>query len=356
MKKRLIFMLMLTAGGLAFAETVTLDVAIREIAGYMKGHIKDALIEEGSVIVASTIDSEHSRLSQYIIDSLTRELTNDGTFVAGDKNTLDTQQRFRDEVYVISGEISLVGDVYRLAVKANHVSGLIALQPPVMEIKKSDRRIQSLSVDDSWKQKKVYFGGRAGGVMNMFSLADANSFYQEGEVEQPQYSVNGAGQFAWQMSGWASVQMEFIFFTSEMKWAYGQDWQTVTVSDIMAPILFKPTFWVGKYFLISPFIGPYLKFAWGSYKWERVDAGGSRQGSGGVFFEIFGGISAGLDVGVKAGPGVLFLDARYFFDGGRSRLGSGTTGELLYQQSAEKKSTVYRMQNIMLSIGYAFGF
>ncbi|MDR1221183.1 MAG: PorT family protein [Treponema sp.] len=357
MKRFLIFMLTLTVGGLVFAETVTLDEAIGEIAGDMKRNAKrDPFIEEGSMIVASNINSEHSRLSQYIIDRLVRELTNDGTFIAGDRKTLDMQQWSRDRddevYYVISGEIALVGDEYHLTVKANDDSGRIALQPPVKEIKRSDRSVTRF--DDSWKQKKAYFGGRAGAVMNMFSLGDTNSFYEKGKVEQPQFSFNGAGQFAWQMSGWASIQAEFIFFTSKMEWSYEKDLQTVTTSDIVLPLLFKPTFWIGD-ILISPFVGPYLKFAWGSYKWERFDAWGtSRSGEGEVVFEVFGGISVGLETGWKIGPGFLFLDARYFFDGGRSRLGSGTTGELLYQQSAEKKSSVYRMHNIMLSIGYAF--
>jgi hypothetical protein len=144
-----------------------------------------------------------------------------------------------------------------------------------------------------------------------------------------------------------------------MKWSYEKDQQTVTVSDIAAPLLFKPTFWVGKYFLISPFIGPYLKFAWGSYEWERVYDDGKVSPSGDkpdIFFETFGGVTAGVDLGIKLGPGVAFLDIRYFFDGGRSRLGAGTKGELLYQQTVEKKSTIYRMHNVMVSVGYEIGF
>ncbi|MDR1221089.1 MAG: outer membrane beta-barrel protein [Treponema sp.] len=378
MKKLLIFMLMLTAGGLVFAGTVTLDEAIHEIADYMKQRL-----EKGSVIVVSNIKSEYSGLSDYIIKSLTVELTSDGTFYAAERDIKtrdgvakelqfqedgyvpeDMQKRLGHEMspdYVISGEIALVRNVYHLTVKANHIESMRIVQPHVMKIKKSDRSVTQflpvVDVDDSWKQKRVYFGGRAGAVMNMFSLTGANSYYKAGEVERPQFSFNGAGQIAWQMGDWVSMQVEFIFFTSEMKWAYERDWQTVTASDIVAPLLFKPTFWVGHYFLVSPFIGPYLKFAWGSYEWKRVyyDAGSFNPVEGDVVFELLWGGSVGLDIGVKAGPGILFLDARYFFDLDGSRLGSGTTGELLYQQSAEKKSSVYRMHTITLSIGYTVG-
>jgi hypothetical protein len=100
--------------------------------------------------------------------------------------------------YVISGEIALVRDMYHLTIKANQVESIRIVQSPVMEIKKPDRSVtRFLPVDDSWKQKKAYFGGRAGEVMNMFSLTGANSFYKNGEVERTQFSFNGAGQFAW---------------------------------------------------------------------------------------------------------------------------------------------------------------
>jgi TolB-like protein len=371
MKRSLIFMLMLTAGGLVFADAVRLDTAIREIAGSLRERI-----ERDSVIVVSNIQSEYSGLSQYIIASITSELTRDGVFHVAerDENTRDmlarelqfqesgfvpedTQKRIGREMgadYIISGEITLAGGVYRLTVRANHLESGRRVQAPVKEIEKSD----ITRFDSSWKEKNFYFGGRAGAVMNIFGVGDANSFYKNGKAD-PQISFNGAGQFAWQAADWASVQVEFIFFTSEMKWSYEKDWQTVTVSDIAAPLLFKPTFWVGERFLVSPFIGAYLKFAWGSYEWERVYDDGTISRSGDkkdIFFEAFGGVLAGLAVGMKAGPGIVFLDARYFFDGGRSRLGSGTDGELLYHQTVEKKSSIYRMHNVMLSIGYMIGF
>lgn len=376
MKRFLIFMLMLTAGGLVFADIVTLDTAIREIAASLRGQIA-----KDSVIVVSNIESEYPKLSQHIIDSLTTELTRDGVFhaVERDEKTRDMlarelqfqesgfvpedmQKRIGREMgadYVILGNIALAGDVYHLTVRATHVEAGRRVQPPVKEIKKSDRSLtRFLPVDNSWKEKNVYFGGRGGAVMNIFDLGDANSSYQDGKAES-QISFNGAGQFTWQATGWASIQAEFIFFTSEMKWSYEKDWQTVTMSDIVAPLLFKPTFWVGERFLVSPFIGAYLKFAWGSYEWERVYDDGTISRSGDkkdIFFEAFGGVLVGLAMGMKAGPGIVFLDARYFFDGGRSRLASGTDGELLYHQTVEKKSSIYRMHNVMLSIGYMFGF
>jgi TolB-like protein len=380
MKKFLIFILTLTAGGLVFAETVTLDTAIREIADYIMRQI-ERQIEGNSAFVISNIDSEHRRLSKRVIDGLTEELTRDGRFKVAERDektramlvgemqfqedgyvSEDTQKRFGREMgagYIISGEIALVGDVYHLTVKVNHLESGLIIQPPPKDIKKSDKSLTKfLTVDESWKEKKIYFGGRVGGIMNMFDLSDTNSFYEKGTADQ-QMSFNGAAQFAWHMNSWASIQVELLFFTSEMNWAYEQDWQTVNVTNIAAPLLFKPAFWVGKRVPIRIAIplGVYLKFGWGSYKWKRVyGPSDSRSGEGELVFEAFGGASAGLEVGLKAGPGVLFLDARYFFDGGRSRLGAGTAGDLLYNQSAEKKSSIYRMHNIMFSLGYALGF
>jgi hypothetical protein len=376
MKKLLAVLVLAATGGLLFGqEAVALDAAIRQIAAYIKDRLPI-----NSVVFVSNIESNHADLSDYIIRELSRELTLDKRLREAEREgktqrmiaeelayqmsgmvSEDEMRRIGQEVgaaYIISGSVKLYRSLYQLTVKANTVggSGEVIARPPIMRIRKSDQRIaEFIALDTSWKEKRFYFGGRAGGVMNLFDISETNMLYQEGAVE-PNISISGAGQFAWQMSGWASLQVEFIFSLSEMKWAHEDDTQTITTSNIIAPLLFKPTFWPGESLFIAPFIGPYLKMAWGSYRWKHADEYGTRFGEGNVLFEPFGGVTAGVDLGIKAGQGVLFLDLRYFFDGGRSRIGKGTKGDLLYQQNAEKKGTMYRMHSVMISIGYHIGF
>ncbi|MDR2446280.1 MAG: hypothetical protein LBD58_03150 [Treponema sp.] len=375
MKKLLAVLVLAATGGALFGqEAVALDAAIQNIAAYIKGRLP-----ENTAVFVSNIESDHPGLSDYIIRELSRELTIDKRLREVERGG-KTQRIIAEELayhmsgnvsdeerkrigrelgaaYVVSGSVNLYRSVYQLTVKANAVeTGEIVARPPVMRIRKSDGRIaEFIAVDASWKEKRFYFGGRAGGVMNLFDISEANMLYQEGETE-PNVSVSGAGQFAWQMSGWASIQAEFIFSFSEMNWSYTDDEQTITASNIIAPLLFKPTFWPGESLFIAPLIGPYLKMAWGSYRWKQTDEYGTRFGEGNVLFEAFGGVAAGVDLGIKAGQGILFLDLRYLFDGGRSRIGKGTSGDLLYQQNAGKKGTMYRMHSVMISIGYHIGF
>jgi TolB-like protein len=375
MKKLLAVLVLATTGGLLFGqETVALDAAIREIAAYIKERLP-----ANAVVFVSDIESNHAELSDYIIRELSRELTIDKRLreverkgktqlmiaeelsyqMSGNVSDAERKRIGRElgAAYVVSGSVKLYRSLYQLTVKANAVETMeVMARPPTMRIRKSDERIaEFIAVDASWKEKRFYFGGRAGGVMNLFDLSQATMFYQEGAVD-PNVSVSGAGQFAWQMSGWASVQVEFIFSFSEMNWSYANDTQKISASNIIMPLLFKPTFWPGESLFIAPFIGPYLKMAWGSYQWKQQDEYGTRFGEGNVFFEPFGGLTAGIDFGIKAGQGALFLDLRYLFDGGRSRIGRGTSGDLLYQQNAGNKGTMYRMHSIMISIGYHIGF
>jgi hypothetical protein len=375
MKKLLAILVLVTTAGLLFGQrTLTLDAAILEIALYIKERLP-----ENAVVFVSNIESNHPDLSDYIILELSRKLTidkglreveregktqkmiaNELTYqMSGTVSDAD-QQRIGYELgaaYVISGSIKLYRSVYQLTVKANAVEKMeVMARPPTMRINKSDERIaEFIAIDTSWKEKRFYVGGRVGGVLNLFDISETNMLYQEGKTE-PNISVSGAGQFAWQISGWASVQVEFIFSFSEMQWSSANDTQTITASNIIAPLLFKPTFWPGESLFIAPFIGPYLKMAWGSYRWKHVDEYSARLGEGNVIFEPFGGVTAGMDLGIKVGQGVLFLDLRYLFDGGRSRIGKGTTGDLLYQQNADKKGTMYRMHSAMVSLGYHIGF
>jgi hypothetical protein len=375
MKKLLAVLVLVTTGGALFGqEAVALDAAIQEIASYIKKRLP-----ENTAVFVSNIESEHPSLSDYIIRELSRELTLDMRLREVERegrtqrmiaeelayhmsgNVSDSeQQRIGRELgaaYVVSGSVKLYRSVYQFTAKANAVETMeVIARPPIMRIRKSDERIaEFIAADSSWKEKRFYFGGRAGGVMNLFDISETNMLYQEGKTE-PNISVSGAGQFAWQASGWASIQVEFIFSLSEMNWSYANDEQTITVSNIIAPLLFKPTFWPGESLFIAPFIGPYLKMAWGSYRWKQTDDYGMRFGEGNVSFEPFGGVTAGVDLGIKAGQGILFLDFRYLFDGGRSRIGAGTKGDLLYQQNAGKKGTMYRMHSVMISIGYHIGF
>jgi hypothetical protein len=376
MKKLLAILVLATMGGLLFGQkAVTLDAAIQEIAAYIRGRLP-----KKTAVFVSNIESEHPALSDYIIRELSRELTIDNRLreveregktkrmiadelayqMSGNVSEAE-QKRIGQELgaaYIISGTIRLYGSFYQLTVKANAVgeTGEVIARPPTMRIRKSDDRIaEFIVIDASWREKQFYFGGRAGGVMNLFDLSQTNMFYREGKAE-PNISVSGAGQLAWQLSGWASVQVEFIFSLSEMNWSYANDTQTITASNIIAPLLFKPTFWLGGSLCVAPFIGPYLKMAWGSYQWKHTDEYGARFGEGNVFFEPFGGVTAGIDIGMKAGQGILFLDIRYLFDGGRSRISGRTSGNLLYQQNAENKGTMYRMHSVMISIGYRIGF
>jgi len=118
---------------LAFSQAVTLDNALRNSTTYLNGRIK-----ANTKVVVLNFTSDWPRLSDYIIDELIGYVVNDGTFTVVDRNNLETIRKelnfqlsgeVSDETAqsigkmlgaqtIINGNITAIGNAYRLRVRA----------------------------------------------------------------------------------------------------------------------------------------------------------------------------------------------------------------------------------------------
>jgi TolB-like protein len=130
----LLFMLIVSCTGTPKATgTDELDMAIRSASDYLNNNIP-----AGSIIVVLNIQSDSVALSEYIIDELITNAVNDRFFSVIDRAQLDLIReeqnfqlsgevddnaaleigRFLGAQTIVSGRVSLIGDRYRITIRA----------------------------------------------------------------------------------------------------------------------------------------------------------------------------------------------------------------------------------------------
>jgi TolB-like protein len=189
----------------------------------------------------------------------------------------------------------------------------------------------------AWKNKRLYLGLRGGASFGTFELSEGISHYgYEGEA----MGYSGAVQMGLQLGSAFALQAEAVFEQSTVDFmvrSMNDTSASFTSSALIIPILAKLTFRPGI-FLLSPFVGAHFTLPLGQMDYSDGYDDVSYDYSAPV------GLSAGADIGIKLGSGVLFADIRYLMDSDYTRISDGY-GVL----------SVYKRKQVSISLGYEFG-
>jgi hypothetical protein len=191
-----------------------------------------------------------------------------------------------------------------------------------------------VNAGEAWSNKWLYFGARAGVSPRFYTLSDDIS----GDVESPGISFEAGVHFALQIIRPLAVQIEALYTADKV--AYSGDGYEATFESmsLMFPVLLKLTFRPGN-FLIAAFGGGYYALPLGELKTtSTIDGEGSFDAS------IPLGLIGGLNFGLKLGPGVLFLDARYARELGNTSIDDG-----------KGKLAIYSRGMASFTLGYEIG-
>jgi TolB-like protein len=259
---------------------MVLDTALQNSASYIAGRISN-----GSKVVILNFKTKYIQLADYIIDELTTYIVNDGKLKAVDRQNLELIRKEMDfqlsgEVSdesaqsigrklgaqtIISGEIAQIGDVYRLRVRAisvetAEIQGMqnvnIIFDQTLAALTGSKKVSTKTAEAEEWKNKWLYIGAWGG---------MATDSYDSGFAFGAQIDVQLAKIF--------SIRAEA-----------GSDslWQVYPRVGLFGNLTFRPSI-----VDIGVYAGAIQHFDdWGG--WLSFAVGGN--------------------IGVKLGPGVLFID------------------------------------------------
>jgi hypothetical protein len=223
----------------------------------------------------------------------------------------------------------------------------IPAEPPVTETETAGLPgPESKPPEPEMAEKWLYAGARAGSSFGFYTRTDSQPFLEN----QTDYylNLNAAVYGAVQLFSFFAVQPELALFSDfapfkiasrvpgpggaadlELHSAPFFSW------SLMVPLSAKLTLRRPRYFA-ALFAGVYLTLPLGRMRNERY--GGDFQ------FTVYPpmGYHAGVNMGIQAGPGLVFLDLRWVSDIGETRK---DTGEMLYKRNL-----------VTISAGYELGF
>jgi TolB-like protein len=361
------------------------DDALKNVLTYLSGRMPS-----GSTVAVLSFQSDHPDLSEYIIDDITSGLVNTDRYTVVDRRSLELlaqEMAFQlsGEVsdatalaigkrlgaqMVISGAITYLGDFYRLRVQAIEVetariqgSQIVAIQP---------NRMLATLTGNAWtgpaepaivepektapapvrptrtpaSTNRFYLGLRAGLSAHLYYPNPEfwSYYYGDGEMSEPSFSMEASAQLSLQLANFFALQVEAVFMAADDTCRIGYSFTTSYTSytfsyaAMMLPVLGKLTFRPGS-LLLAGFGGiyvtlPFTAMTLGVDDWEYSY----------TFNPPMGWIVGG-NIGVKAGPGTLFLDLRYAGDFNDIELTGDWGGP----------RAVYKRSLIVISLGYEFG-
>jgi hypothetical protein len=212
---------------------------------------------------------------------------------------------------------------------------------------------------EEWKYKRLYFGLR-GGISPRFYKTPAEAPYAANDGQM--FTFEAGLQFAVSLANFLDIQVEGLFTRDTVPF-HGFEEQRDPETDgiklvefnetfesysLMVPLLLKFSFKPGP-FLVAPFGGAYFTMpldkitgSGGAPAFGLIPA--SRQGSYDVSLSLPIGFTAGLNLGVKFGPGVLFADIRYSQDIGTTNI-KASNGVRSYDRNMAS-----------FTLGYLIGF
>jgi hypothetical protein len=198
----------------------------------------------------------------------------------------------------------------------------------------------------------LYAGMRGGGSFRSYTLPESTKdHYSRALVD---LSYEASFQAAFKFLPFMSVQAEAVFTQDRAKLqgsGYenegGASWHTFytdsyTSTSLLFPLTVKFPLVIDPY-VISPFCGAYWTLSLGSM---MLDSNISTRKTGEFDYDLTGrfGLTAGVDLGIRLGPGILFLDTRY----------DGDFGETVTQMD-DGTEIHYKRAMLSISIGYELG-
>lgn len=366
MKRIIIILLLVCAvcGGSFAQQAVTIDKAIKQASSYITSNLP-----RNSKVAVLNIESDSTKISEYIMEELSALLVNDRSLVIVDRRDLDLirqEERFQmsgevsDETAqrvgkklgaqsIISGSFVRIGGQYRMriraiAVETAQVQGLTTIQV------KMDKTLRGLVQDpgdsgndnvfDSLHDKKrLYLGIKAGLSIGNYDngggLADRTVY--------PSQSLTGllsfdASLFA-AVSIWSlfAIQAEAILTNDSFELFSGNSsLMTVSYNSLMIPLLAKLV-WRPSIFMVQGYAGAYLSLPMGQMEVKH------RNGSYSADIPLMSGFMAGGGFGIKLGPGSIIADIRYATDFGNVTINNNGTRDISH------RGKVY------FALGYEFG-
>jgi hypothetical protein len=191
--------------------------------------------------------------------------------------------------------------------------------------------------------KQIYLGLRTGPSLRIYTPED-DIPYTGGDASS--FSMDAAFQANFRALPFLSFQAEIIWTWDDLSLdeyipvsltQYNISAREYTSFSFRFPLLLRLDFYPGA-FRVSPFFGIYYFQPLG--KLTVNDSQGKRRVSWKASPPI--GLTGGLSVGRKAGPGIVFADLRWDIDLGEVEPG--------------KDIPAYRRSMITLSVGYEFAF
>jgi TolB-like protein len=308
---------------------VTIDTALSKAADYFTG-----LMPEGSKLAVLNIKSENTAISNYVLEELSALIVNGRKLVVVDRSNLDlirqeenfhlsgevsdeSAQRIGQKLgaqTIISGSMDLIGNYYRLRVRALEVETARIQGVFTTDVRRNNTLIQveragntggGTIQPDEWNNKRFYLGARVGLVQGMYGSA--------GDLFPASTTLTGGLSFdaglygAVSVFGLFEIQAEALVSGNNFDIARGTNFKSVAYTSLEIPFLAKLV-WRPSIFMVQGYGGIAVSIPLGQVTVKH---------SNGTLFADYGvvpGFVVGGGGGIKLGPGVLLGDIRYTGD------------------------------------------
>jgi curli biogenesis system outer membrane secretion channel CsgG len=345
----------------------TLNESLKDASDYLTRRLKAK-----SKVAVFNISADSAALSTYCIDELQANLVNGGIFSVVDRRNLDALQaelQFQrsgevsdgDAVSagkklgaqsIILGSIEPFGELYRLHIRAIEVETawveamqnyMVARDDILAGLAGTGDRVFQ---DALWKNKRLYIGLRPALSIRMY---DTEGTAYSDESADNNLSMDIALQIDIQLHRLFALQTEFLFTADTMHidktinagGLYSYDTvQSFSSNSLIIPLFAKLTYRPSS-FDIDIFGGVYMDIPLDEVHYKDSYSGTEESSRRNIQF----GFGAGGSFGIKLGPGILYLDARYMRD-------FMNTSIML----DDKITDIYKRSIIAFGIGYRMGF
>jgi TolB-like protein len=351
----------------------TLNSGITILGDYLIGKIG-----KNSKVAILNISSDNKPLSNYIIDAFTSYMVNKSSLIVVDRRNLEMLQEEMDfqmsgEVRedtaqavgrklgaqdIISGKIEPLGNIFRLQIQVIAVE-TAQIQGMQSVIIKRDAILNAAAsgsstiryVGEDWKLKFIHIGARPGFSFHFYDVND--TLFSESNLKTG-YSIDFSLTLAFQIHKNFSLQTELVFGGDSLKvnrnqalydeydnFLFNYDTTVLLASQyVFIPVLAKGT-WRPSVFSLEILGGIYFSAPVGEIKMEDSFLGTIETGK----TESPMGLVGGGSLGIKAGPGLLFLDARCLIDLTKTHI-----------ETSSFATDVYSRRMVSIGLGYSVGF
>ncbi|GHV74026.1 hypothetical protein AGMMS49940_13280 [Spirochaetia bacterium] len=220
--------------------------------------------------------------------------------------------------------------IYRLMANAPISKSLSMEESEFIEVESENKKV--------FPHYRLLVGLRGGYSLRIYPKP-TSSYYNNGWGNSFEAAVH-VSYDPWQYFGF---QTEIIFTMDSAKLTrpgdliVAQNLPNITEKynsfSLMIPLMVKGIFRFNR-LVVSPFVGPYFTMPLG-----KMTINDDKKSAFSVKVPL--GVTAGAELGMHLGPGILFLDTRYAVDFGSTVLANETT--------------VYQRNIVSFSLGYKFG-